>query len=470
MKKTKRLLSAMLAAVMAVSLTACGGNSEQKAQQEAEQAALSLELQELRQGDYRGGVKRTLAFKDSIIEVMENMKSNNITIRQTSPNSFWTADGYQDFVSTLLDIDIIEDTQWFNEEETDWAAILQQYVTVAPFGSGEKLTSTITRNEKDDYSISGVAASLTAKGEAVLDGELYEYNAVMSNDISYRILYDCDKDWCKAYATMPIKELKKDNYKDVTVKLYEYQRVDDNTFAIQTSRERLLVVLNPAETDTPVCDRTIKEFYYSKLVQDGCRTTYTPDELLPETDLLTGEVLDDNIDYNQQVKDYLWLNREGDLAFWYGQNDSMFFRMPTDMTPEWVFEDKSLQQAICYKDGVLVVTTYNKLSTNYERFVYALASADEKIAGELEKLVEINNLVGLFDESALVEEKLETEDVEPSTGTTENSTSEADVYENTTPTDAVNNETAEEVTEGVTEEVVEETASEIEIPEPAVAE
>ena len=57
--------------------------------------------QELQQNDYRGGVIRTLTLKDSVLNVMEQMKSNNTAVRETSPNSYWTADGYQDFVSTF---------------------------------------------------------------------------------------------------------------------------------------------------------------------------------------------------------------------------------------------------------------------------------------------------------------------------------------------------------------------------------
>lgn len=447
MSKTKRIFAIMLAAVMAVSMSACGKNAEQ---QSAEQAAISQELRELQQSDYRGGVMRTEAIKDNVIELMESMKMNNVTIRQSSPNSFWTVDGYQDFVSTLFDVGVIDETQWFNEEETDWDTILAQYLTDPKFGNGEKLTATFTRNEKDDYSIDKVPFSFTVRGETVVDGEVRQYIATTSGNANYRILYDCDKDWCKAYVTMPPFGTSSNNDRDVsdvTVNLFEYQRVDNNTFAIQTSRERMLVVFEPVEADVPVCDRTVKEMYYSKLVQEGCRTTFTPEEFLLEEDLLTGEVLEDNVEYNQQVRDTIWVNDAGDLAFWYGKNDSMFFHMPSATTPEWVFEDKSLQQAICYKDGVLVVTTYNKLSTNYERFVYALADADEKIADELEKLVEINNLVGLFDESALVEGK--PEESEDATG--ESTTEETSEEEPTT--EAVSENTTENTTEETTEEL-----------------
>lgn len=92
---------------------------------------------------------RTLTLKNMILDVMDGMKQNNGVVRSENPNSYWTTDGYQDFVSTLLDNSIIEDTQWFNEEETDWDTILSQYRSqTGKFSDGENLTCTITRNEK----------------------------------------------------------------------------------------------------------------------------------------------------------------------------------------------------------------------------------------------------------------------------------------------------------------------------------
>lgn len=74
----------------------------------------------------------------------------------------------------------------------------------------------------------------------------------------------------------------------------------------------------------------------------------------------------------------------------YGKNDSMFLTedVAKDITPDWVFEDGSLQQAICYKDKALVVTTYNKLSEKYERFTYSAESVKDEDIKKLEALEE----------------------------------------------------------------------------------
>lgn len=391
--KRPKILNAVLAAVVAIStltLSGCdllGSNNSTATQGET----LDTATRELRQNDYRGGVIRTQTLQSSVINIMEGMKVNNTIIRQDSPNSYWTADGYQDFVSTFLNIAIINDTQWFNEEETAWETILAQIVSTPNSfsdlsGDTGKLRTgiSITRNEKDDYGVTGVPALINI----TLDDIAYSY----SGSANYRILYDCDKDWCKAYATLKLAS----SLPAVTVELFEYQRIDNNTFIIQTSKERLMVVLAPVEADTDIRNREVVEFYYSKLVSDGYRTTYTPFELLPETDSITNAVLTDNRKTNEMLTvDYPLQNLTGALCDRYGESDSMFFRSPKDITRDWVFEDKALQQGIVYKDGILVVTTYNKLSTYYERFIYSKVEADTSGLPELEALVEIENLVGV---------------------------------------------------------------------------
>jgi len=405
-KWNKRIVSAVLAAGLSFSLVGCGfGSAGSQASNATDKTG-----QELQQNDYRGGVIRTLTLKDSVLNVMEQMKSNNTTIRETSPNSYWTADGYQDFVSTFLDTPIITDTQWFNEEETDWDTVISQMASEASSfsaGGDDGLTSTVTKNEKDDYSVTGVKVN---------DSAILPENSSSGLTANYRILYDCDKDWCKAYATATIDAA----LPDITTQLFEYQRVDDDTFAIQTNRERLVVVLKPVNGDkaevatktekkdsqksdtvqyVDMRNREVKEFYYSKLVKDGMRSTFTPYAELPEVEGTSATELNTNIKKNELMQKYPFMNEYGDVAFYYGEKDSMFFHAPADMNEKWVFEDKALQQAIAYKDGILVATTYNKLSDSYERFIYARSDADSSITKSLEDMVVINSLVGVVEEA-----------------------------------------------------------------------
>lgn len=389
MKKSYKIITLLLAVSICFTFTGCNkkgaGNSANGGT-----APLDIKTKELRQNDYRGGVKRALALQTNVLKVMDKMKANNIIIRSDSPNSFWTADGYQDFVSTFLDTPIINDTQWFNEEETDWATIIKQISTTAnsfttPADKGYALNGgvTFTRNEKDDYSIDGTTD--TIETNAIPDS-----STAYTGKTNYRILYDCDKDWCKAYENLSIAA----TVPEITSQMFEYERINNNTFIIQTSKERLMVVLEPSKADIDIRKRKIKEFYYSKLVTEGRRTTFKPYVPLPETDS-SGIVQQENIKQNETMATYPEINGEGDFSLRYGKNDSMFYLSPKEIKRNWVFEDKSLQQAIVYKDGILIVTTYNKLSTKYERFIYALKDADRSQVKKLEHIVVIDSLVGI---------------------------------------------------------------------------
>ncbi len=408
MKKiTKGLFSALLVASMTVSFAGCSTTSKEEAEAQAQaQAQADRETKSLQMNDYRGAVLRTLVLKDYVLETMEGMKTNNAIIREDSPNSFWSANGYQDFVSNFLDTPVIEDTQYLNEEASEWSSAVRQmgsvansFTTTGDNGYVFKSGISVVRNEKDDYSIIGSKETLKTS----VDGETKTY----SGTAEYRVLYDCDKDWSKTYAKMSVNS----GFPLVTIKLYEYQRIDDNTFAIQTSRERLLIKFAPVEADTDIRERSVTEFYYSKLVNEGARTTFEAYEKLPEYDEEANVALKENIKKNEYMSEWSFANEEGDLSLFYGENDSMFYNSPQNLNEKWVFEDKALQQGVVYKDGVLIVTTYNKLSAQYERFIYARTDADKSIINDLEALVVIENLVGVQDaESVITESEAEMEE------------------------------------------------------------
>ena len=166
-------------------------------------------------------------------------------------------------------------------------------------------------------------------------------------NLDYHILYDCDKDWNKAYVEL---EISKGNFPNVTAQLYEYARIDNDTFAIQTSRERLIVILkplvmdavdekgNPIIPDADLRHREIKEFYYSKLVADGARSSFIAFEPLSEYNA-DGTYNSKNTEVNKDVSEYTLLNEKGDLATIYGVNDSIFLHdsLEDEVNRDWVF-------------------------------------------------------------------------------------------------------------------------------------
>lgn len=377
----------LFACMLMCSATACNSDDTVVAEEQQEQQKEDeMAAKEIHMNDYRGGLKRTLALKENILTLVDTMKSNNEIIRESSPDTFWSKDGYQDFVTNFMSTDIFDDTQWFNEEQADWEGTYQQICSqpssFTALNEGNYVLQSgvsVLRNEKDDYSIKGMKS----------------FFGTYSGNAEYRILYDCDKDWCKAYKTIAVDS----SIPAVVADLFEYARLDDDTFAIQTYNERILVKLAPSGTDMDIREREITEFYYSKLVADGVRTTFEPFEYLPEVEDATSMYLGENAVINKTMQKFSDINARGDYAYQYGRNDSLFLtdNITKDITDNWVFEDKSLQQALCYKNGTLVVTTYNKLSEKYERFDYAVSGASDSTIEELEKLVEIKNLVGIME-------------------------------------------------------------------------
>jgi hypothetical protein len=389
MKKT-RALAAVLLCVFLLSACSLGGPKNQTTQ--------NGEPKELQQNDYRGSVFRTQALQKSILAVIEEMKGNNQILRQSSPDAYWTKDGYQDFVLSFLADPIINDTIAFNEEQsTEDKGGFNDIIT---YVKGNENTFTrlnddgkrvlksgytameIIKNEKDDYSITGITRRYNTHA-AEQDTAITE---------SYRILYDCDKDWAKAYATASFSTLE---LPDITTDLFEYRRIDENRFLIQTSTERLYVVLAPAaEGAESIPKRSIQEFAYSRLT-DGHRTTFEPYTRLPETDE-NGWTVEANKQKNRAFEQFPDINETGDVSFAYGKNDSLFLKKSLANTDPlgWVFEDKALTQGIVYEDGILVVVTFNKLSESYERFVFAKGSFDEARVELIASRIEIEGLVG----------------------------------------------------------------------------
>lgn len=380
----KKILSVALAIVLCLSISGCATTTSSEATGQANSAdILTMELQ---QNDFRGGYTRSTIVRQLVFDIVEEMKGNNEGIRADNPNSYWISSGYQDFVSNFINSPIANDMQWFNEEETTFEEIQAQMIAVP--NSFTKLSEgayikkydsmLISRIEKDQYMVSNIQ-------DTWVDGK-NKYNG----EFTYNALYDCDKDWCKAYCSL---DLKAEGIPQVTTDLFEYARASKDIFLIQTSQERLYVKLKPVEGDVDLRERKVEEFYYSRL-GNGQRTTFVPFVPYEEEGWETSGYSSEVAQFNRLMASYPIINLEGDLATRYGINDSLFendvvFRnAPTD----WVFEDKALQQTIVYKNGNLVVTTYNKLSKRYEQYIYYYGNkADESVVA----ITPLNELVGI---------------------------------------------------------------------------
>ena len=416
----KRMKFGIFAIMLAssVMLTGCGKDAEKE---KAEQAKSTLEkLDEeweyqstsLYQNDYRGRVYRSYVLQKKVLDTTEYMKSGNNVIREENPNSYWNVKGYQEFVTNFFTIPIIYDTEDISEESVAYptwedtvariSADTNSFTVEGDEGNVLKNEITIRRNEKDDYTIKGLTWNINS-----LDSS---YNGTLT----YRILYDASKDWAKAYAQMPLfsygsKEI------DGTAQIYEVRRIDNNTYVLQTSTERLLVVLKPVEEDTDIRLREVKEFYYSRLRTDIARSTFETSLLIEGTSKYAREFNEFAENFRKEEEmgtmhfstlEEMWnkqvsevnshfsesVNEWGDLADRYGENDSIFYASAEDLTnPKlYVFRDTHLQQAFAYKDGVLVVANYNKLNDTYENPIYITEGSDAKLKDELNALITVS--------------------------------------------------------------------------------
>lgn len=422
----KKIIAAMTASLLLISMSGCATSKSKKEDTSLEDVEEYIADAYISDGaglalnDYRGAVLRTMCLRDLVLNKVDAMKAANVSIRQEQPNSYWNVSGYQDFVTTFINENIINDTKWFTEEEFayqhphewEWVVWCMQQepstFTSADGNSdafGQKKDTgydyplidgvKVVRNEKDDYSVSGLQLELEGvKLLQTVSGGMTKQSATYSGDAVYRALYDCDKDWAKTTCTVSFKEK---YLPSITASFYEYMRVNDNTFAIQTSRERLYVVLDPVETDTPMNQRTVKEFYYSKLVKEGARTSYKSFVPMSTYDPKTGKYNKEAQSYNETMREYAFLNDKGDVANLYGARDSVLLRADKEsITRDWVFEETSLDQALVYKDGAFVATTYNKLAEQYDQFVYYMNDTPEETVNELKGLVDIEALVGIL--------------------------------------------------------------------------
>ena len=271
---------------------------------------------------------------------------------------------------------------------------------VSALSSGEKKTTafkkgiSVVRNNKDDYTVSGITASLDGINLLKTIAGSTKKKVTYSGDATWRALYDCDKDWAKAYCQVTFKDA---SLPQVTAQMFEYMRLDENTFVIQTSTERLYVVLQPVEADTPLNQRKVKEFYYSKLIRDGARSSFKSFSPMSTYDPKTGKYNKEAQKYNDLMQQYYLLNEKGDVANMYGIRDSVLTRDDrSTLTRDWVFEETTLEQAIVYKDEAFVATTYNKLSEKYDQFSYFLTTTPEELQNEMLNIVDINALVGIL--------------------------------------------------------------------------
>ena len=231
-KKIKRIISVMICAVMiSASLTGCN-NKKPSPEDEAAAAAAAAkrtELIEVNQNDYRGAYFRAEAIKQTVLNIIEGFNERNTAIEAEHPSDFWLSDSYKYLSVNLLNDEVWVPMVFLNETETDWETAAE--ATYSNFknekGNWTVDSLTLTRKEANVYEL------VYSKNETVpyyKNGEK-KYNF----KTTYKVNYDANHDWaqCARYRT--------GNGLTICDGLFEYARLNETEFVIQTVNERLYI-------------------------------------------------------------------------------------------------------------------------------------------------------------------------------------------------------------------------------------
>lgn len=379
------LLSLMLVSAM---LTGCATNEDGGGATNSG-AVNTTENIEVNQNDYRGAVKRTMAIKGNILSIIDTFNERNTSIVTENPSSYWESDAYKYLSLNFVNEELLNLTGFFNETETDWATV--ESATLGNFtdAEGNLLVQNymLVREDENKYVL-----NFTQNGiYAWFQNKTASFNNVID------VTYDASHDWAKtvrtrreAYGTSPT----------VSDGLFEYARLGDNSFAIQTETERLYVVYedtlydeaNASELLTnPLADKKIVYFCYSRL--DG---SPLPQYLEVIEDENTGEKI---LQFGYQVNNAVNVTANGEYICQYNPCDSMFYDID-NVNENWVLEHNGfLSQVLIYSEDTLTVKTLNELSNKMEYTIFHADGTTE--SGIEEKPTEediINQILGAEEE------------------------------------------------------------------------
>ncbi len=428
MKNTNRFLSLIMSGLLSVSVLAgCGTNPEAEAaalQAQQEAAAAQMALTEVNQNDYRGAIMRVESIKKALMGVVDTFNERNNAITSESPSNFWSSDSYKYLGMNLLNYDVWYNTSFFNETETTWDEAVEY--TKQLYGADPE-TGYISSVQ--NFNIERVEANIykMTYTEPNIKVPYYKYGEQgYTFGTVYEITYDANHDWaqCVRYRTFSGKK--------IADGLFEYARISDTEFVVQTETERLYVkyadglydyndgvvsgdAVSTDETSgqtadataqpvlhDPLSEKPIAEFYYTQL-NGAPRYEYAEIVVPEEEDALPFfSFFDGNSTIIQQGFNEINDNLEY-VCIYNAERDSIFNDM-TQLGKDWVFADNGrFKLSLAYYDDMLVVknenTLVNKLEcTNFlvdgttESFtedIYVpeiiLAKSDEEIVSALDE-------------------------------------------------------------------------------------
>lgn len=364
------LMSFML---IALSISGCASDEEkqQKLIEEQKKASAAMEVN---QNDYRGGYMRVDAIKTKIVAIVESFNQvQNDNIMVSSPSDYWNDENFLYFTNNFLVTTQFDDTQYFNELETDWETAYNATLSCFKDANGNYLKPYVTNDlkiEKDSTTNNLYELCYTVPN---INPEYLLSDYAIQIPYEVTCTFDANHDWLQMKKVGTIQKKTVYNEADSQDKLYpceelvEYGRQKStNSFIIQTSKERLYVTYETLEGTTenefnPLVNARIVSFTYSKL-SDAKLPVYMEEKI--------EEAREDDLNGLFGTKaNSLYLTENGDIVNRYNLRDSIFLHID-DITADWVLEypmeEGYYDTYITFDGSDMTVYNQNKLSEKME--------------------------------------------------------------------------------------------------------
>ena len=271
--------------------------------------------------DVNGSALRMDGVFSKVTDKVKEFSALMEKVKENSPVDYWDEKNFVAIPTIKLNTSLFDIYSNLNRRQTT-DACLQQYVFPHYKDKEGEWTIqkwTCTEPKENTYLI-----TFTNKKDAVK----WEID----------INYDSDHDWTQMTNRLGV------NKNQYEADFYEYARKNKQEYFIQTTNDRLYVILNE--------DKSIKEFYYSKL--NGSRRYRYPVDYDK-----AGNPIDDDKTYGKKI-----------LSVYNSADDTIFPRI-MELTPDWVKEDEMncIEVYLGYKDGTLTYERYNMLSNKIEKYI-----------------------------------------------------------------------------------------------------
>ena len=336
----KRIICLLLSGLMILGLAGCSkpeeSQTEETQAEETQTPAVSVA-----RNDWYGAISRILEIRNDTMGVLSILDNHNYNVIMGNPQDYWSDDYFMANFNPVDSLRLYYAT-FFNETQ-DWATIEANVKNA--INPNDTNNTYVNKIEKHHYRYSF---------------KIYNYYTPLANtsqnaEITVDCIYDENHNWAQmsevTHISNPSINLQDD--------LYEFAELEANHYVIQTITDRLYIVYDE--------NGDVDSLYYSSLA-DGPRKKLKE---MPERSEDADEIIEEDVEEPTSLDDIYEDVTEcpGNRPEYYCIVDDTIFTKIDDITPEWVFEEPTVEQYIIYKNGVLMVNIKNKLNGEFESFM-----------------------------------------------------------------------------------------------------